>query len=752
MAPADQAHSHLQRVTAALADRYTIDGELGRGGMATVYLATDLRHQRAVAIKVLHPELAAALGRDRFLREVAIVARLNHPHILPLHDSGEAQGLLYFVMPRVSGESLRQRLIRERQLPIEQCLVIATQVAAGLAHAHAQGIVHRDIKPENILLHEGEAMLADFGIAALRDSSGRITETGLVIGTPSYMSPEQSAGERELDARSDIYSLGSVLYEMLAGEPPFTGPTAQAVIAKRMVGPVPSVRTLRDTAPQGVDQAIARALSSAPADRFASVSAFADALRSPAAPEPSRQPSVAVLPFVNLSHNAENEYFVDGITEDVIAQLSKIRSLRVIARTSVMAFKGREPSLREIGARLNATALVEGSVRWAGDRVRIVAQLADASTEQSLWAETYDRQLTDIFAIQSDVALQIARALQATFSHDEASRIRREPTNDVEAYQLYLKGRHHVIGDTDEGRRLGLEYYGRAIERAPGFALAHAAVAMVLADQIRNGSAVNPEEAYVRARAAADRAIELDPDLSDAHSVRAFLRMIWEYDWEGAATGFRRAIELNPGNADAHNLFGAWYDAMEQHDEALAMQERARLLDPMAHRTDIATTLLRSGRNRKAEEALVSALEFHPNAPRLHATLGWALLRQGRTPEGLVALRRACELEGDEPLYLAQYGQALALAGQQDAALEVLARLEQKARERYVSPKHFAYVHTGLGNLERAMDYLEQAYEQRAGAYTLPGSFLFEPLRDHPRFQQLLARMNVPAATATRVS
>ncbi len=735
--------AELEAVRAALAGRYSIAFELGRGAMATVYLATDLRHQRQVAIKVLHPELAAAVGRDRFLQEVAIVARLNHPHILALHDSGEAGGRLYFVMPRVSGESLRRRLEQEGQLPLEDALRVTEQVASALAHAHGQGIIHRDLKPENILLHEGEAMLADFGIAALGGGSGRLTETGLVVGTPAYMSPEQSAGERELDGRSDVYSLASVLYEMLAGEPPFTGPTAQAVIAKRMVGPVPSVRTLRGATPTSVDHAIARGLRPAPADRYPSAAAFAAALRTSGAPGTAHQPSVAVLPFVNLSRDPDNEYFVDGMTEDVITQLSRIRGLRVIARTSAMQFRGRELGLREIGARLNAGAIVEGSVRRAGDRVRIVAQMADVGSEQTIWAETYDRQLTDIFAIQGDVALEIARALQATLTPDEATRIRREPTTDVEAYQLYLKGRHSILRDTRESRVRGMEFYQRALERDPGFALAHAALAMVLADLIRGGNVDDASAAYEQARRAAERAIELDPDLSDAHSVRAFLRMIWEYDWAGAAAGFQRAIDLNPGNADAYNMYGNWFEAMERHDEAIAMQEKARLIDPMAHRTDVATSLLRAGRNREAEEALRSALTFHPDAPRLHATLGWALLRQGRAAEGLAALKRATELE-DEPLYLAQYGQALALAGQRGAALGILHTLDKVASQRYVSPKYFAYIHTGLGNLDRAMDYLEQSYNERSGgSYSIPGSFLFEPLRGNPRYAQLLARMNL---------
>jgi len=356
----------LERLNAALAGRYAIERELGSGGMATVYLADDMKHHRKVAVKVLRPELASAIGPDRFLREIEIVAKLNHPHILALYDSGEADGFLFYVMPYVKGESLRQRLHREKLLPIEEAIGVTRHAASALDHAHAHDVIHRDVKPENILLYEGEAMVADFGIALATSAAAgeRLTQTGLAVGTPEYMSPEQSVGERALDARSDVYSLACVLYEILAGEPPYTGRTAQAVIAKRLTDPVPAVRRLRTTVPAAVEQALMKALAKTPADRFASTGAFAEALTAPA---PVRSPpSVAVLPFLNLSVDPENEYFADGITEDVIAQLSKVRALRVISRTSVMAFKQRSHSLREIAAKLEVATLLGASAIGCG--------------------------------------------------------------------------------------------------------------------------------------------------------------------------------------------------------------------------------------------------------------------------------------------------------------------------------------------------------------------------------------------------
>jgi eukaryotic-like serine/threonine-protein kinase len=748
--PSDQ----LARLGVALAGRYSIERELGRGGMATVYLADDLKHRRKVAIKVLRPELTAALGPERFDREIQIVAGLNHPHILPLYDSG-ADPLLWFSMPYVRGESLRQRLARERQLPIDQAIALVRQVASALDHAHAHGLIHRDIKPENILLHEGEAMLSDFGIAvgivsgaAGQRGSGaeeRLTGTGITLGTPHYMSPEQSAGERTLDARSDVYSLASVLYELLAGEPPYTGTTAQAVIAKRFTDPVPRVRRLRATVPLAVDQALTKALAKAPADRFSRAGEFAAALSAPAAEQP-RAPSVAVLPFLNLSADPENEFFADGITEDVIAQLSKIRSLKVISRTSVMQFKKREQSLRDIAAALEVATLLEGSVRRAGDRVRIVAQLIDAEADQHLWTETYDRRLTDIFAIQTDVALQIATALEAELSLEERTRIHRKPTQNVQAYQLYLQGRHCYTRYTEENIRKGIQYFQQAIAVDPDYALAHVGAALAYAELAagQGGGPLRPDLAYEEARKAITRALGLDGQLGEAHSVLALLKMIHDFDWAGAEEEFKLALELSPGGADTYDHYGWLCGALQRWDEALALVQRAQELDPLVHRADVATTLLRAGRYPEALEAALRTVEFEPDFGRGRSTLGWAYLKNGLVDEGLTQLERAVGLVPENTLYLAQLGQAYGSFGQIEKARAVLRQLEQMSQERYVSPYHMAYVYTGLGESDRAIAFLERAYEERAGSvYGIKGSFLFTSLHSHPRFRALLEKMNL---------
>ncbi len=733
----------LQQLGPALAGRYVIEHEVGRGGMATVYLADDLKHHRKVAIKVLRPELGSVLGADRFTREIRIAAGLNHPHILPLHDSGEAGGLLFYVMPFVRGESLRQKLDREGELPVEEAVRIARQVAAALEHAHSHGLIHRDIKPENVLLHEGEAMVTDFGIALGTDVSDRLTGTGLMLGTPAYMSPEQAAGERALDARSDIYSLGCMLYELLTGEPPYTGGNAQAVIVKRFTDPVPSVRRLRATVPAPVEQAIKKALAKAPADRYPSAAAFAEALIARSAANDT--PSVAVLPFLNLSTDQENEFFADGITEDVISQLSKIGALRVISRTSVMAFKRRDRTLQEVAAALNVGTLVEGSVRRAGNRVRIVAQLVDTADDRHLWTETYDRELTDIFAIQTDVALQIAGALKAELSPAERSRLRKEPTTNVRAYQSYLKGRHCLLRWTQGGVDLALKHIDEAIALDPEYAMAYVLKAFAYNEMALGvAGTFQPDEAFRRAKHAIHRALEIDGNLAEAHGILGHLKFSSDFDWAGAEAEFRRALELDPNSGDVYDFYGLLLSSLERYDEALAVQRRAYELDPLAHRMDVTTTLLRAGRYDEALAAIDRVIEVEPNVALARMTRGWAYYLSGRREEGLSELRTAAEMAPDSTLYLAQYGQALGLMGRTEEAREVLRRLPLVAGDRYLSPYHLAYVHTGLGDYDRAMDCLERACDERAGGiFGIRGSFLFAPLRSHPRFQALLRKMNL---------
>jgi TolB-like protein/Flp pilus assembly protein TadD len=449
------------------------------------------------------------------------------------------------------------------------------------------------------------------------------------------------------------------------------------------------------------------------------------------------------LPFLNLSADTENEYFADGITEDVIAQLSKIRSLKVISRTSVMPFKRREQSLREIGTRLEAATLLDGSVRRIGDRVRIVAQLIDADSDEHLWAETYDRQLTDVFAIQSEVALNIAGALQAELSSDERQRIGREPTRDVEAYQLYLQGRHVYFRYTRDGMLKSIEYFERAIARDPDYALAYTGIAIAYSELGVTGT-LEPEQAYRRAMNAAATALALDGSLGEAHCVLGEIKAVRDFDWLGAEREFKRALELSPNDADAHDLYGRLCASLDRFDEAIALAKRAQELDPMAHRVDFTTTLLRAGRYDEGLEAAERAVEFDPQYDRGRATLAWAYLLNGRHAEGLAELKRAVSLSPESTTWLAQLGQAYAMAGETDRAREVLGQLIDLARQQYVSPYHMAYVYTGLGEHDEAINWLEQAYEQRAGAVSgIKGSFLFAPLRSHPRFNALLRKMNL---------
>jgi TolB-like protein/tRNA A-37 threonylcarbamoyl transferase component Bud32 len=476
---------HLERLRIALAGRYTIERELGRGGNAIVYLAHDPKHGRQVALKVLLPELALSVRAERFLREIQIAAQLTHPHILPLYDSGAAEGILYYVMPYVEGESLRDRLQREPQLPLADALQIAREVADALSYAHQHDVIHRDIKPENILLHAGHALVADFGIAralAAADSQ-TATQTGIVVGTPVYMSPEQAMGNKAIDGRSDVYSLGCVLYEMLAGKPPFAGDTPQEIVAHHVLDPVPPLRKLRREVPPAVEDAILTALAKPPAERFLTADAFTAALADPEgqrsgtrwrrvqrasrrtsirvyagvglsvlllgwwlAAHPLRshagvtataEQSLAVLPFVNMSGDTANEYLSDGMTEELINALVQIPGLRVPARTSAFVFKGKTEDIRDIGRRLNVARLVEGSVQRAGTRLRVTAQLIDVNDGYHVWSETYDRELRDVFNMQDELVRAIAGAVQVKLAGAPA--LERHATDNVAAYDAYLR-------------------------------------------------------------------------------------------------------------------------------------------------------------------------------------------------------------------------------------------------------------------------------------------------------------------------
>jgi serine/threonine-protein kinase len=628
-----------------LAGRYRLERELGQGGMATVYLARDLRHERAVALKVLRPELAQALGADRFLREIRTTAQLTHPHILPLHDSGEAAGFLYYVMPYVEGESLRDRLLREKQLPLDDALQLTREVADALSYAHAHGVVHRDIKPENILLESGHAVVADFGIAKAIAAAGseRLTETGLAIGTPAYMSPEQAAGESDLDGRSDLYSLGCVLYEMLAGEPPFTGPSAQAVVAKRLSTPAPRISILRDTVPAGIEATLNKALARTPADRWVTAADFAAALAHPetmvtppapvsavgTTPAPGTgaavpvrwsrrrlallgfatviviaaaiavgrwlrpgasgsrdyRTAIAVLPLENLSAEGPHSYFAGGLHDELLTQLAKVAALSVRARTSVMGYAGTTKSIREIAHELSVGTIVEGSVQVVGERLRVNVQLIDAASDEHLWAERYDRTLDDAFAVQSEIAQRIVEAVGATLTRAEAGAIAAAPTANAEAYRLYLQGEEYRLRPCCEPRILETAQllYERALALDTGFALAHASLSFV--HGITYFLNYDPrQERAARQRAEAETALRLAPGLPQAHLAMGVSHFQAHNgarsDLRQALREFQVAAEGMPGSAEVWQWVSATHAMLGDWDAWQSAFERATTLDP----------------------------------------------------------------------------------------------------------------------------------------------------------------------------
>jgi TolB-like protein/Flp pilus assembly protein TadD/tRNA A-37 threonylcarbamoyl transferase component Bud32 len=671
----------IPELEASLHERYLIERELGQGGMATVYLARDRKHDRLVALKVLRPELAASLGPERFLREIRLAAGLQHPHILPIFDSGEAAGGLWYTMPFVEGPSLRDRLRQHSPLPVDEAVRIVREVAIALDHAHRRGVVHRDIKPENILLSEGQALVADFGIArAIGAAAGdTLTQVGVAIGTPMYMSPEQASGD-VADARSDLYSLGCTLYELLVGTAPFTGATPQAVVVKQFTESAPPLRARRPDAPPELDRAVARALERDPEARYASLAEFATALdmgaRSSSAP-PGQ--SIAVLPFVNMSADAETEFFADGMAEEILNALSKVTALRVASRTSSFAFKGRNEDIGEIGRRLRATSVLEGSVRRAGARIRVTAQLVDAREGFHLWSERYDRELADVFAIQDEIAESIVGALRVVLTDREREALPVERA-DVRAYEYYLRGRqlaHQVRRESYQG---AIRMYERAVEIDPTYARAYAGIADCHAWLHMYYEAT--DETLRRADAASRRALELDPGSAEAHASRGFALSLSKR-YEEARAELARAVELSPGLFEAHYLFGrvCWAEgrlkeaARHFEDAAAAQPDDYQALAMLATVWDgLGTPEQAIPHHQRAVERARRHLELYPTDARAlyHGAIG--LRRAGEDAEACKWAERAMALVTDDSSAFYNLGCFYALGGDIDRAFECLGR------------------------------------------------------------------------------
>ncbi|MFL6617748.1 MAG: protein kinase domain-containing protein, partial [Povalibacter sp.] len=622
------------RLRASLADRYAIERDIGAGGMATVYLARDLRHDRSVAVKVLLPELTATIGTERFLREIQTVARLRHPHIVPLYDSGEAAGFLYYVMPFVEGESLRSRIAGTGAIPTEEAIRISREIADALDYAHENGVVHRDIKPDNVMLDGHHAAITDFGIArAFTESGGSLTHTGITIGTPAYMSPEQVTGEGQVDGRSDIYSLGCVMFEMLTGRVAFSGPSPQAVMASRFKNASPSFEGVETRVPSRVKEIVARATQLEPGDRFQSareiverLDATHDALRSStaetisapskpparitrraivagaalvavisasvmltqklssksttAAPSPSVA-SIGVLPFANRSGDRQMEYFTDGLTDELISALSHVAGLQVAGRASSFSLKSKNLDTREAADRLQVQYLVDASVRSDGSHVRVTWQLMDGKSGRGLGSGDIDGQMKDVISLQDSMAKKIVADLSPALGTTSSEAALKRHTSNFEAHDLYLKGHFFWNQRTAESMRAGISYLKQAIAKDPNYALAWAELSSAYSLEPAFGD-MPSNQIRPLAREAAQKAVALDPGLSEAHTALGMSLTFNDWNFAGGLAELDRAIQLDPQNSFPR-LFHAWpLFALGRGEEATADIMKARELDRLS--------------------------------------------------------------------------------------------------------------------------------------------------------------------------
>jgi len=717
----------IQRLREALAQAYTIDRELGRGGMATVYLAQDVKHDRVVALKVLHPDLAVALGPDRFLREIRLAARLNHPHILGLFDSGDADGHLYYVMPYVEGESLRERLDREQQLPIEEAVHHGRAIASALDYAHRQNIVHRDIKPENVMLYEGEAMVMDFGIAKAVSAAGSetLTQTGMMIGTPAYVSPEQAAGEMNLDGRSDQYSLACMIYEMITGERPFSGATPQAIMAKRFTETPRPLRSVRRDVPENVEKAVMRAMATEATSRYTTSAQFAQALTSSNLVTPtdteslpktavSAAKSVAVLPFTNMSADPENEYFTDGMAEEIINALSKIQSLRVASRTASFAFRGKSEDITEIGQKLKVSTFLEGSVRKMGNRVRITAKLVNVADGYQLWSERYDREMEDIFAIQDDISQAIVKALRVILTEDEKKAIEKTRKVNMEAYDYYLRGRQSIHQLSRTSLETARKMFRRAIEIDPEYALAHAGLADCSSLLYMTMDA--RESNLIQGDSASQKALELDPDLAESHVARG-LAVSLRKQFDEAEREFETAMRLDPKLFEAAYYFARARMSQGRFDDAAKLFERACTLRPEDYQAPGFLAQAYASLEKPAESQAAyrrqarlveERLDLIPDDARACVLGAGAFASLGEVARSAELAKRALVIDPDDPMLLYNVACAYAQLHKTDDALDCLENAVDK----------------GYGHKE----WLEHDSD-------------FAAIRDTPRFKAILGMM-----------
>ncbi|HET7458481.1 MAG TPA: protein kinase [Gemmatimonadaceae bacterium] len=801
------------QLQATLGDAYTIERELGGGGMSRVFVAQDTALHRPVVVKVLPPDLAAGVNVERFAREVRLAARLQHPHIVTVHAAGVTGGLPYYTMPYVEGETLRERLARGGALPVPEAVRILREVADALACAHRHGVVHRDVKPANILLSAGHALVADFGVAkalGVSSKSGNhttpadsaITVPGFALGTPAYMAPEQALGDPAADQRVDIYAFGVVAYEALTGRVPFSAATLQALLAAQVNDAPPPLRTLRPETPPALAALVMRCLAKEPRDRphdaadvVAALDAIAAGSAASAVPERERRgrpsrgavvsalalavlavgaggvylararrdptaavssderalartalpaptvASIAVLPLANVGGDTAEEYFADGMTDELASELGKVDGLRVAARSSAFAFKGRPVDPHDVGAKLGVAAVLEGSVRRVGRKVRVNAQLTSTRDGLTLWSDHYEREVEDVFAVQDDITRAIVAALRLRLAGAAGAPVATRGTTSVEAHDLYLKGLYFYDKFSERDLRRSLDYFDRAIARDSAYAAAWAQSAMAWGDLADDW--VAPREAYPKARAAALRAIALDSTIAEAHAAYGIELLWFERDLPAAGREMRRALALNPSSAPSYFAYSAYLAVAGERDSSVAATRHAQLLDPLAPMLPARNAFELASLGR-ADEAIAEgrkALELDAHFALAHVALGDAYFAQGNYADALAEYRRG---EGLEAVRLARTARAQAALGETDAARRTLATLERAARERYIRPEEIASVFLSLGPRDSVFAWLRRAVDARSnGVMLLASERRWDPVRDDPRFAAILREVGL---------
>ena len=764
-------------------DRYRIQRELGQGGMAVVYLAIDLQQNRAVALKVLRPEIVGLIGVERFLREIEIAGSLSHPHIVPLFDAGKADGLPYYVMPFVEGESLRDRLRRDARLPVDEALQITREVADALAYAHALGIIHRDIKPENILLSRGHALLADFGIARALSAAGvqdKLTGSGTAIGTVDYMSPEQALGGAGVDARTDQYGLACVLYEMLAGAPPFFAPTPQAVLAKQLIDPVPPLRTVRDTVPAPLEAAIIRALSKSNVDRFPTVGAFVEALEAKRVAPPSRrrvavwaigtvaatlalgvavqalrksgglagvpaEESVVVLPFVNTSGTKEDDYLSDGITDELSSALVAVEGLRVAPKSSARSLKGAIDS-RVAGTRLRVGNVIEGSLARRGTRLHLTAQLIRASDGKTLWSSSFDPNADSIFNVRLDVVPGIVAALGLKLASKGDEEAMLSGTESAEAHDLYLKGRFYWNQRNATSTLQAIPFFEQAIQKDSLYARAYAGLSDSYSYLAMFGGA-HPASVVKKAEETASRAIALDPQLPEAVTSVGLFHLTFDWDWKAVGEALSKATRLAPRSAQARLYYAFYLLAIGKNIDALQETKYAEELEPFFqvapvrvgefyyfnHQYDLAIRQLRK------------TLEFDSTYRLAQGSIAFAFSQVGQHDSAIAWASKMAHAPRSYGAFTSALGTAYALAGRRSDALAVIDDFRQQAKQHDVIPLSYAMIYAALGDRDSAFVWLDRSYVNRDWWLTLlRAEPIFDPLHSDPRWDALVRRMKFP--------